>query len=165
MSEANNHAENTTEVKFRDDLLELEEKFKPHLVADPTTGVMTIPEGVVFENAPEGVTAEGYEKSKKYLDLAANALTKLGSGKAVELFKENKDLQEATLSVPIFKKDSYEGVFKRRGQSRNVRTGEVSNYVGAIGVGRINVVSTRTQTEWTAIKTNMRNLADAAGLE
>jgi hypothetical protein len=64
----------------------------------------------------------------------------------------------------VWKKDSYEGTFKRQGQSRNVKTGEVSNYVGSVGVGRINVVSTRTQTEWQSIKANMRSLAEAAGL-
>jgi hypothetical protein len=136
MSEANHNAEAAVEIKFRDDLLEAENKFRPHVVRDAGTGTLTLPAGVVFDNAPEGITEASYEAHKRFIDLTSNAL----------------------------KKDSYEGVFKRQGQSRNVRTGEVSNYVGSIGVGRINVTSSRTQAEWSAIKNNMKALAEAAGL-
>jgi hypothetical protein len=164
MSEANHNAEAAAEIKFRDDLIEAETKLRAHVIRDAATGTLTLPAGVIFENAPEGITEASYEAHKKFMDLQSNALTKLGSEEAVELFKDNKDLQQVTFHAPIHKKDAYEGVFKRQGQSRNVRTGEVSNYVGSIGVGRINVVSSRTQAEWTAIKNNMKALAESAGL-
>ncbi len=164
MSEANTTTDAAAEIKFRPELEELKEKYRPHVVADAKAGTLSIPLGVVFQNAPEGMTEATYERDRKFLDLTNNALTLLGAEKSVELMKENKDLQQVTMQVPIWKKDSYEGVFKRQGQSRNVRTGEVSNYVGAVGVGRINVVSTRTQTEMANIKSYMRQMAEAADL-
>ncbi|BAW19008.1 hypothetical protein [Ralstonia phage RP12] len=166
MSEANNvaAAEATVEIKFKDDLVQLADKLKGQITIDNATGVMTLPAGAFFEHAPEGLTEASYKRDREYTDLFSNAATKAGSEVAVDAFKGNKDLQSATLNAPIFKKDSYEGVFKRTGTSRNVKTGEVSNYVGSIGVGRINVVSTRTQTEWAAIKNNMKALAEAADL-
>jgi hypothetical protein len=162
MSEANTNAQ--VEVKFKDDFIALEDKLKPLATGDAKTGIVSIPAGALLENAPEGVTEASYETHKKFFDLANNVLTKIGADVSVDLFKENKELQEVTMTVPIYKKDAYEGVFKRTGTSRNVRTGEVSTYVGSIGVGRINYVSSRTQTEWQAIKTNLRNMAEAAGL-
>lgn len=165
MSEANKHAAaESVEIKFKDDLVNLSDKLKSQITIDKTTGVMTLPAGAFFEHAPEGLTEASYERDRKYQDLFSNAATKAGSEIAVDAFKGNKELQTATLSAPVFKKDTYEGVFKRSGTSRNVKTGEVSNYVGSVAVGRINVVSTRTQAEWTGIKNNMKALAEAAGL-
>lgn len=165
MSEANTHAADAAvEIKFREDITELEGKLKPLAIVDKAAATITLPAGAIFENAPEGVTEQTYENVKKFIDLTSNTLTKIGSELAVDLFKENKDLQQVTMQVPIHKKDAYEGVFNRTGQSRNVRTGEVTSYVGAIGTGRINVVSSRTQTEWVAIKNNMKSLAAAADL-
>ena len=155
------------EIKFKPELREMADKIKEaaKATADATTGTVTLPADFIFANAPEGLTVETYERDRKFLDLVNNAATLAGSELAVDLFKKNKDLQTVSLHAPIWNKDSYEGTFKRQGQSRNVKTGEVSNYVGSVGVGRINQVSTRTQTEWQAIKANMRNLAEAAGLE
>lgn len=151
------------EIKFRDDLTSLADKLEEKIVIGEG-GTLTLPAGVFFENAPEEVTEKSYEAQRKYTDLFNNAATLAGSRKSVELFKGKKDLAQATLHAPIWKKDSYEGVFKREGTSRNVKTGEVSNYKGSIGVGRIEVTSTRTQTEWQSIKQNMRSLAESAGL-
>lgn len=162
MSEANNAA--TTEIKFKEDLTELAAKLKAQITVDNSTGTLTLPAGAFFEHAPEGLTEATYERDRKYTDLFSNAATLAGSEVAVDAMKDNKELQTATLTAPVFKKDTYEGVFKRQGTSRNVATGEVSNYVGAIGVGRINVVSTRTQSEWKNIKDNMKALGEAAGL-
>ena len=164
---ANTAAAANEEIKFKPELRELADKIKEaaQATADAATGTVTLPADFIFANAPEGLSAETYERDRKYLDLVNNAATLAGSELAVELFAKNKDLQSVSLHAPVWKKDSYEGTFKRTGQSRNVKTGEVSNYVGSIGVGRINQVSTRTQTEWQAIKANMRNLAEAAGLE
>lgn len=152
-------------IKFRDDLNALKEKLKPLYQKDATAGTLVLPAGTFFANAPEGLTEESYAINRNYTDLFNNAATLAESELSVEMFQGNKDLQTVTASAPIWKKDAHEGAFKRTGTSRNVKTGEVSNYVGAIGVGRINVVSTRTQAEWQGIKQNMRNLAEAAGLE
>lgn len=154
------------EIKFKDDLREMADKFKvaAKATADAATGTVMLPADFVMSLAPEGLTPETHERDRKFFDLVNNAATLAGSELAVDLFKKNKDLQTVSLHAPVWKKDSYEGTFKRQGQSRNVKTGEVSNYVGAVGVGRINVVSTRTQTEWQGIKANMRALAEAAGL-
>lgn len=152
------------EIKFRDDLIETRDKIKAEFVADNAGGILTLPAGTYFKNAPEGVTEESYALHRGWDDLFNNATTAAASEVAVDMFKDNKELQTVALTVPIYKKDTYEGVFKRQGTSRNVKSGEVSNYVGSIGVGRINTVSTRTQTEWQGIKSNMRALAEAAGL-
>lgn len=154
------------EIKFKEDLLEMKEKIMEVAKAnvDAATGTITLPADFVMSLAPEGLTAETHERDRKFFDLVNNAATLAGSEMAVDLFKDNKDLQTVSLHAPVWKKDAYEGTFKRNGQSRNVKTGEVSNYVGSIGVGRITVVSTRTQAEMQAIKQNMRALAEAAGL-
>lgn len=154
-----------TEIKFRDDLNTLKDKLKPLYQQDAAAGTLVLPAGTFFANAPEAVTEESYAAMRTYTDLFNNATTLAESELSVEMFKGNSSLQTVTASAPIWKKDAHEGTFKRTGTSRNVKTGEVSNYVGAIGVGRINVVSTRTQAEWQGIKQNMRNLAEAAGLE
>lgn len=154
------------EITFKPELREMADKIKEaaKASADANTGTVTLPADFVFSLAPEGLTVETHERDRKFFDLVNNAATLAGSELAVDLFKQNKDLQTVSLHAPVWKKDAYEGTFKRQGQSRNVKTGEVSNYVGSVGVGRINVVSTRTQTEWQNIKANMRNLAEAAGL-
>jgi hypothetical protein len=151
-------------IKFRDDLTALKETLKPLYAQDSAAGTLVLPAGTFFANAPENVTEETYAAMRAYTDLFNNAATQAESELSVEMFKANSDLQTVTASAPIWKKDAHEGAFKRTGTSRNVKTGEVSNYVGSIGVGRINVVSTRTQAEWQGIKQNMRNLAEAAGL-
>jgi hypothetical protein len=155
-----------TEIKFREELVEMKDKIKASALAnaDAATGTITLPADFIFGLAPEGLTVETHERDRKFFDLVNNAATLAGSELAVDLFKTNKELQTVSFNAPIWKKDGYEGVFKRQGTSRNVKTGEVSNYVGSIGVGRINVVSTRTQTEWQSIKANMRALAEAADL-
>jgi hypothetical protein len=154
-----------TAITFKDDLNTLTATLKSAFVQDAAAGTLVLPAGEFFKHAPEGLTEESYLRDRQYTDLFNNAATRAGSELSVEMFKGNKDLQTVTAAAPILKKDAYEGTFKRTGTSRNVKTGEVSNYVGAIGVGRINVVSTRTQSEWQGIKQNMRSLAEAAGLE
>lgn len=163
---ANTAAAANEEITFKPELREMANKFKEaaKATADAATGTVTLPADFVMSLAPEGLTVESHERDRKFFDLVNNAATLAGSELAVELFKKNKDLQTVSLHAPVWKKDSYEGTFKRQGQSRNVKTGEVSNYVGSVAVGRINVVSTRTQTEWQSIKANMRSLAEAAGL-
>lgn len=158
---ANNEA---TEYKFREDFTDLEAKLKPHFSVDSSTGVITMEAGKFFECAPEGMSEETYGRDRRYSDLFANVATKISSELAVDAMKKNKELQTVTVTAPIWKKDQFEATFKRQGTSRNVKSGEVSTYAGAIGVGRLNVVSTRTQTEWAAIKNNMKSLAEAAGL-
>lgn len=158
---ANNEA---TEIKFRDDFTDLEAKLKPHFNVDKDTGTITMEAGKFFEFAPDGMTEETYGRDRRYTDLFSNVATKITSELAVDAMKKNKDLQTVTASAPIWKKDSFEASSKRTGTSRNVKTGEVSTYVGAIGVGRVNVVSTRTQSEWVNIKNNMKAMAEAAGL-
>lgn len=157
-------ATNNEEIKFRSDFTELEEKLKPSFSIDKDTDTIVLAPDAFFKNAPEGMTEETYGRDRRYTDLFANVATKISSELAVEAMKKKKDLQQVTISAPIYKKDTFEATFKRSGTSRNVKTGEVSNYVGAIGVGRINVVSTRTQAEWTNIKNNMKAMAEAAGL-
>lgn len=154
----------STEIKFRDDLNTVSTAYKAELVADNATGILTLPEGAYFKHAPATITPESYQAHREWDDLFNNGVTKAGSEVAVDVLKDNKELKEVTLIVPIHKKDTYEGVFKRQGTSRNVKTGEVSQYVGSVGVGRVNKVSTRTQTEWQGIKQQMRNLAEAADL-
>jgi hypothetical protein len=154
-----------TAITFKDDLNTLNSELKTAWVQDANAGSLVLPPTEFFKHAPEGLTPETYLRDRQYTDLFNNAATRSGSELAVEMFKANPELQTVTATAPIVKKDAYEGTFKRTGTSRNVKTGEVSNYVGAIGVGRINVVSTRTQSEWQGIKQNMRNLAEAAGLE
>lgn len=158
-------ATETNEIKFRDDLTQLTTTLKGAFVQDAASGTLVLPAGEFFKHAPEGLTEESYARDRQFTDLFNNAATRAASELSVDMFKGNKDLQTVTATGQIYKKDAYEGTFKRTGTSRNVKTGEVSNYVGAIGVGRINVVSTRTQAEWQGIKQNMRNLAEAAGLE
>lgn len=157
----------STEVKFRDDLLNASNliEAKSHL-ADAATGTVTLPAGWAFIDglAPEGVTEESYAKHREHEDLITNAATHAGTKIATKMFAENPALQTVTLHGPVHKKTHFEATFKREGTSRNVKSGEVSTYKGAIGVGRLNVVSTRTQSEWQGIKQNMRNMAEAAGL-
>ena len=157
-------AAESTEIKFRDDLVDLSTKLKAEFVIDNASGALTLPADAFFKNAPELVTEETYAAVRHYTDLFNNAATKAGSEATVEVLKDNKDLQQVTLVAPIWKKDGYEGVFKRTGTSRHPGTGETSNYTGHVGVGRINTVSTRTKTEWQGIKSNLRALAEAAGL-
>lgn len=152
------------QIKFRDDLNDLTAKLKPLFTQDASAGTLILPAGAFFENAPEGLTEASYARDRQYQDLFNNAATRAASELSVDMFKGNDQLQTVTANGAIWKKDAYEGTFNRTGTSRNVKTGEVSNYVGAIGVGRIKVVSTRTQAEWQGIKQNMRNLAEAAGL-
>lgn len=156
-----------TEIKFKDDLVAAAGHFTPQYTSDNATGTLVLPEGMIFTSplaTQFGVTEESYANHRQFSDLLNNALTHSAAEKAVEMFKGNKELQTVTLKAPIWKKDAYEGVFNRTGTSRNPKTGDVSNYVGAVGVGRINVVSTRSQSEWQGIKQNMRNMATLAEL-
>ncbi len=152
------------EIKFRDDLIQERDRIKPHFVVNKEAGSLVLPASAVFENAPEGITAESYMAHKRHLDLFTNAATAAGLELAVDMFAENKELQTVTSSAPIAGKDTYEAVFKRHGTGRNPKTREVSNYVGAVAVSRMNVISTRTDAEWKAIKANLRSLAEAADL-
>ena len=157
----------TKEVKFKEDLIAASKEFKPQFTADAATGTITLPAGAVFKSAAAerfNVTEESYANHRQFEDLLNNSLTLAGTEQSVDLFKENKELQTVTMKAPIWKNDAYEGVFNRRGTSRNPGDGTVTNYVGAVGVGRINVVSTRTKAEAQAIKQNFRNIAEAAGL-
>jgi len=162
--------EETKEIKFKDDLVLVADNAQKHFKSDATTGTITLPESIVFGEELgaaqlHSVTPESYENHRKFEDLINNGLTLAGSRESVELFKQNPELQKVVFKVQVGKKDSYEGVFNRKGTSRNPGTGEVSSYVGSVGVGRINVVSTRSNAEWQNIKRNLRNLAEAAGLE
>lgn len=154
-----------TEIKFKDELRTVGDKSKElfRLHADAATGTITIPADKALDLV--GITEAEYKKVREGTDLLNNAFTLAGSEIAVELMKENKTLQSVQVHVPLWKKDTYEGTFKRTGTSRNPGNGVVTPYVGAIGVGRINVTSTRTDSEWKAIKSNMRALAEAAGLD
>lgn len=154
------------EIKFKDDLRTVADKAKElmRLHVDATTGVIAIPAGKSLELVEDGPDEDTVKKVHETEDLLTNAFTLAGSELGVEILAKNKDLKEVTVHAPILKKVTYEGTFKRTGTSRNVKTGEVSNYVGSIGTGRLNVVSTRTQAEWQAIKQNMRSMAEAAGL-
>lgn len=154
----------TTEVKFREDLVAFADKIKPQYVVNKEAGSLVLPATVYFAEAPEGITPESYRAHKQYADLFNNGTTKAGSELAIDLFAENKELETVVASAAILDKDTYEATFKRHATGRNPRTKEVSNYVGAISVARINVVSSRTEAEWKGIKANMRSLADAAGL-
>lgn len=168
MADQTNETVATKEIKFKDDLTSASKAFAPQFTADASTGALTLPVGAVFASEVAErfkVTEESYANHRQFDDLLNNSLTHAGSVKAVEMFKENPELQTVTLKAPIWKNDAYEGVFNRRGTSRNPGDGTVTNYVGAVGVGRINVVSTRTKAEFQAIKQNFRTLAEAAGLE
>lgn len=157
-----------TAIKFKDDLVAGAAEFKAKFTTDSASGTITLPADAVFGSDIAknlGVTEEMYANVRHFTDLTNNALTHAGSTAAVEMFKANSELKTVAMKAPIWKKDSFEGTFNRTGTSRNPKTGEVSNYVGAIGVGRINVVSTRSQAEWQGIKQNMKNMAAAAGLE
>lgn len=166
MSDVNTAAATTTEIKFKEDLLTTKAAIKSKFTSDATTGVATLPAGWAFdpEYTPEGVSEQSYTAHREHEDLLNNAATAAGSELAVELFKQNPELQTVTVSGPVNKRVNYEATFKREGTSRNVKTGEVSTYKGAIGVGRMNIQSSRTQAEWQNIKQNLRNMADAAGL-
>lgn len=153
----------TTEIKLRDDLVARREQLLPLWVGDKS-GSLVLPAEAAFIGAPEGVTPESYLVHKKHFDLFENASASSGAIKSVELFKENPELQTITATAPIHGKDSFEATFKRNGTSRNPATGDVTNYVGSIGVARINVVSTRSKAESQAIKAEFRSLAETAGL-
>lgn len=155
-------------VKFKDDLLAGSKEATAQFTTDVATGNITLPADFAFKSeiaSQLGVTEEMYANVRLFTDLTNNALTHAGSTAAVEMFKANPELKTVTMKAPIWKKDSFEGVFNRTGTSRNPKSGEVSSYVGAVGVGRINVVSTRSAAEYQGIKQNMKNMALAAGLE
>lgn len=154
--------------KPKDDLAAASTEFTAHFIADNATGTITLPADTVFaSNVAKQleVTEDSYAKHRQFEDLVSSSLTYAGTVKAVEMFKENKDLQTVTLKAPIHKKTAYEGTFNRHGSSRNPKDNVVTNYVGSIGAGRITVVSTRSGAEQKAIKDNFKAMALAAGLE
>lgn len=161
-------ATESTEIKFKDDLVNGSQALRDKHVAsrDSATGTVVLGAGWLLDESinPKGLTEEDIGDVLTLLDLGNNAGVHAGTHISTELFKANPDLQTVTMTGPVYKKSTFEATFKREGTSRNVKTGEVSNYKGAIGVGRMNLVSTRTQAEWQGIKQNMRNLAEAAGL-
>lgn len=154
----------TTEIKFKDDLITVSDKFSPLISGNVAAAKLEAPDSVYFDHAPEGITPASYDLHRKWDDLFQNGMSKAGSEKSVEVFKANPKLEELTLVVPIHGKDTYEATFKRHGTSRNPSSGEVTNYVGNLAVSRVNVVSTRTKAEAQAIKSNFRALATAAEL-
>lgn len=154
----------TTEIKFKDDLVTVSDKFAPLITGNVAAAKLEAPDSVYFDHAPEGITPASYDLHRKWDDLFQNGMAKAGVGKSVEIFAANPKLEELTLVVPIHGKDTYEATFKRHGTSRNPSSGEISNYVGNLAVSRVNIVSTRTKAESSAIKAEFKSLAAAAGL-
>lgn len=152
------------EYKFKEDLTDLSDKIKKAAVVDAASGTVTIPEDFFFANAPEAVTEEAYKAVRTYTDLFSNAATKATTELAVPLFKKHKELAQVLGTATLWKKDTFESVVKRDGSNRDFKTGDQVPYKGALSVGRVNVASTRSKAEYTAIKHNLKSLAEAAGL-
>lgn len=165
MSEANKQAAAQEAYKFKTDLDEATAKIKAVAVADNTTGLITIPAGFYYDNAPEGVTEANDRASAAHRDLMLNAQTRATGELAIKAFVDNAGLQTVSSTMPVHKDMSLEVSWGRSGSSRNPSTGDVTNFNGALLARKINEKSTRSQAEVVGIRQTIKAMAVSAGVK
>lgn len=156
--------EATKEITFKADLRESADTIVTVMHGDKETGVITVDASVIEKLMPEGQTLESHLAHQRTFDLISNAFALAGVEKSNELMAANKALESTSYKVPTFGKNYLEGSFKRHGVSRAPGSAEVTNYVGAVGVAKHEVISTRTQSESKAIKDHFKAIALEADL-
>lgn len=150
--------------EFKADLVESSKAAKDLLQIDAETGLITLKEGKSFADLVPQQTLDNLTSGMKEIDLAEHALLVAGTELAVESMKGSK-LQQASYSIPTFGKNSMEAVFNRNGTKRGAPgSGEVHQVAGVISVAKHEIVSTRSKSEYQAIKANFSSLAEEAGL-
>jgi hypothetical protein len=97
MTQANN---------FSQEINDLVAKMGPRMTLDKSTGEATIAKDTYASLLPEGITIEVVEQIQDYTkNLATASLYALGTA-AIPVWKDNKDLNTASMSMPMSGKDS-----------------------------------------------------------
>ena len=102
---------------FHDEVMELSGKLSTDISS--TNGVSSIVKTAYIKNLPETLTAEHAEQLQKYNNAFFPAATHAFGEHAIKEMKNNGDLNQMTLEIPMVGKDHYDITINRSRTFRN----------------------------------------------